>query len=92
MMICIAPKTAEVAPKIRESTQVPEEMKSKILSLPGGTPIVVQTAVKVGKLQGNVYPLLDGLKRGDKVVVSNTALLRSGLPVRDEPANDLMGN
>ena len=83
---------SEVAPKIRESTQVPEEMKSKILSLPGGTPIVVQTAVKVGKLQGNVYPLLDGLKRGDKVVVSNTALLRSGLPVRDEPATDLMGN
>jgi hypothetical protein len=33
-------------------------------------------------LQGNRYPLRSGLRRGERVVVSNTALLRSGMPVR----------
>ena len=44
--------------------------------------MVVQTAVTLGKLQNNAYPVLSGLAKGDEVVVSNTALLRSGMPVR----------
>ncbi|MCX5938552.1 MAG: efflux RND transporter periplasmic adaptor subunit, partial [Cyanobium sp. LacPavin_0920_WC12_MAG_62_9] len=45
------------------------------------TPIVVQTPVRLGQLENNSYPLLSGLRAGDRVVVSNTALLRNGMPV-----------
>lgn len=45
------------------------------------TPIVVQTPVRLGHLENNSYPLLSGLRAGDRVVVSNTALLRNGMPV-----------
>ena len=71
----------QVIDKIRASTQIPEEMKHKLESLPPATTIVVQTPVQLGQLQRNRYPLLSGLQAGDTVVVSNTALLRSGLPV-----------
>ena len=53
-----------------------------IWPLPPSTTIVVQTPVQLGQLQNNRYPLLSGLKGGDMVVVSNTALLRTGLPVK----------
>jgi multidrug efflux pump subunit AcrA (membrane-fusion protein) len=46
------------------------------------TPIVVQMPVQLGLLQGNRYPVLSGLVAGDRVVVSNTALLRTGMPVK----------
>jgi membrane fusion protein (multidrug efflux system) len=38
--------------------------------------------VQLGTLQVDRYPLLSGLAAGDRVVVSNTALLRTGMPVR----------
>ena len=38
--------------------------------------------VKLGTLQDNRYPVLSGLVAGDQVVVSNTALLRTGMPVK----------
>ena len=72
----------EVLPKIRASTQIPPTQKQKLEKLPPSTPIVVQTAVQLGTLQGDRYPLLSGLAAGDRVVVSNTALLRTGMPVR----------
>jgi membrane fusion protein (multidrug efflux system) len=72
----------QVIAKIRASTQIPEAQKQKLEALPPQTPIVVQTPVQLGNLQGNRYPLLSGLQAGDQVVVSNTALLRSGMPVK----------
>ena len=80
----VAPLSA-VAGRIQGSDQVPEARKKRLLALPGSTPIVFQAKVELGKLQGNLYPVLGGLAEGDKVVVSNTALLRSGLPVREAP-------
>lgn len=71
-----------VLPKIKASTQVPPAQKAILEKLPTSTPIVVQTPVKLGPLQGDRYPLLSGLSAGEKVVVSNTALLRTGMPVR----------
>ncbi len=71
-----------ILPKIKASNQLPAEEKQKLEKLPDTTPVVVQTAVKLGKLQNNAYPVLSGLDKGDEVVVSNTALLRSGMPVR----------
>ena len=69
-------------PKIKASSQIPETTKQNLEKLPGATPIVVQTAVQLGQLMNNRYPLLSGLRAGDRIVVSNTALLRSGMPVR----------
>jgi hypothetical protein len=48
---------------------------------------VVQTAVQLGTLQNNRYPLMSGLSAGDRIVTSNTALLRSGMPVKIASAN-----
>ena len=77
---------SQALPKIKASTSIPDVQKQKLEKLPPSTPIVVQTPVKLGTLQGNSYPLLSGLQSGDKVVVSNTALLRTGIPVKPVPA------
>lgn len=75
-----------VLPQIKASDQLLPAQKQKLEKLPGTTPVVVQTAVKLGKLQNNAYPVLSGLSKGDEVVVSNTARLRSGMQVRRAPA------
>ena len=82
----IVPLSAAL-PKIRASTQIPEATKAKLEALPASTPIVVQTAVKLGQLQNNRYPLLSGLRAGERIVISNTALLRSGMPVKIAGSN-----
>jgi hypothetical protein len=73
---------SQVLAKIRASTQIPEAQKQKLEALPSNTPIVVQTPVQLGVLEGNRYPLVSGLQKGERVVVSNTALLRTGMPVK----------
>jgi RND family efflux transporter MFP subunit len=72
---------SQVLPKIKASSQIPPAQKQKLEALPPKTPIVVQTPVTLGQLEGNRYPLVSGLRAGDRVVVSNTALLRNGMPV-----------
>jgi len=72
---------SQVLPKIKASTQIPPAQKQRLEALPPQTPIVVQTPVMLGQLENNNYPLLSGLRMGDRVVVSNTALLRNGMPV-----------
>jgi RND family efflux transporter MFP subunit len=81
----IVPLSAAL-PKIKASTQIPEASKKTLEALPPATPIVVQTPVRLGPLQNNRYPLLSGLAAGDQIVTSNTALLRSGMPVKIAPA------
>jgi len=71
-----------ILPRIKASDQMLPAQKQQLEKLPGTTPVVVQTAVKLGKLQNNAFPVLSGLTKGDEVVVSNTALLSSGMPVR----------
>ena len=73
---------AQVLSKIKASTTIPDGEKKKLEELPPATPIVVQTPIQLGKLQGDRYPLISGLQRGERIVVSNTALLRTGLPVK----------
>lgn len=77
---------AQALPKIKASTTLPDAEKKKLEALPPATPIVVQTPVQLGKLQGDRYPLISGLRKGERIVVSNTALLRTGLPVKIGPA------
>ncbi len=72
----------QVLAKIKASTQVLPAQKQALEQLPGSTPIAVQVPVRLGPMQGNAFPVLEGLSKGDQVVVSNTALLRSGIPVK----------
>jgi RND family efflux transporter MFP subunit len=73
---------SQVLAKIRASNEIPEAQKQKLEALPPTTPIVVQTPVQLGALEGNRYPLVSGLQKGERIVVSNTALLRTGMPVK----------
>ena len=83
---------SQALPKIKASTQIPDAQKQKLEKLPPSTPIVVQTPVKLGPLQGNSYPVLSGLQTGDRVVTSNTALLRSGMPVKPVSSSSAAAN
>ena len=67
---------------IQQSTSIPDKTKRMLERLPQTTPIAVERAVDLGPLQNNVYAVNSGLKAGDVVVSSNTALLRNGTPVR----------
>ena len=78
---------SKALPKIKASSSIPETSKKKLELLPSNTPIVVQKAINLGPLQNNLYPLKSGLKQGDQVVSSNTALLRNGMPVKIAPAS-----
>ncbi len=69
-------------PNIKRSPNTTAKALKKLESLPGNTPIVLQTKVQLGDLQNNIYPVISGLKAGDKVAISNTSRLRSGMPVK----------
>ena len=69
-------------PQIKASANVQEATKKTLEKLPPATPIVVQTKVELGQMQNNLYPIKSGLNRADRVVISNTSQLRSGMPVK----------
>jgi len=48
----------------------------------GGKLVAKQRAIKVGPIAGDTYPVLDGLKPGDRVVVSGTMKLTDGAPIQ----------
>ena len=73
---------SQALPKIKASKSTPDKTKKELEKLPSNTPIVVQTKVELGTLQKNVYPVTSGLKAGDVIAVSNTSMLRSGMPVK----------
>ncbi len=47
----------------------------------GGKDIAHQRPVRLGQVLGNEYEVLDGIKAGDRVVVSGTQMLGDGVPV-----------
>jgi RND family efflux transporter MFP subunit len=50
---------------------------------PGGAPLVArQRAIKVGTIVGNNYPILDGIKAGERVVTSGAQKLADGAPIQ----------
>ncbi len=84
-----------ILPRLKDSTQVPPEQKQKLEALAAknpNQPVVVQVAVQLGTLEDNYFPLVSGLTAGDRLVVSNSALLRSGMPVLEAPAGSRAGN
>ena len=40
-----------------------------------------QRAIKVGPIVGDTYPVLDGIKPGDRVVVSGAQKIADGAPI-----------
>ena len=68
-------------PKIKASQKASAKALKKLEQLPADTPMVIQTKVKLGDLQNNMYPVQSGLKAGDRVAISNTSRLRTGMPV-----------
>jgi RND family efflux transporter MFP subunit len=73
---------SQVRSKIQASAAIPEKEKKMLLAMPPTTSLVVQAPVKLGLLQDSRYELISGLQKGERVVVSNTALLRTGMPVK----------
>ena len=73
---------SKALPKIKRSANTSAQALKKLEKLPGNTPIVIQTKVQLGDLQNNLYPVISGLQAGDKVAISNTSRLRSGMPVK----------
>jgi RND family efflux transporter MFP subunit len=47
--------------------------------------IAHQKPVKLGDVQNDRYPILDGIKAGDRVATSNILKLRDGAPIQPEP-------
>ena len=47
----------------------------------GGALAAKQRAIKVGPIVGDNYPVLDGLKPGERVVVSGAQKLADGAPI-----------
>jgi RND family efflux transporter MFP subunit len=54
---------------------------------PGGTLTARQRPIKVGPIVGDSYPVLEGLKAGDRIVVSGAQKLADGLPIQEAPAS-----
>ena len=73
---------SKALPNIKRSPNTTAKALKILEKLPGNTPIVIQTKVQLGDLQNNLYPVISGLKAGDKVAVSNTSRLRSGMPIK----------
>jgi len=48
----------------------------------GGKLVAKQRAIKVGPIVGDNYPVVDGLKPGERVVVSGTQKLADGAPIQ----------
>jgi RND family efflux transporter MFP subunit len=55
----------------------------------GGKLVARQRAIKVGPISGNNYPLVDGIKPGERIVVSGVQKLADGAPI--QAATDAAG-
>jgi RND family efflux transporter MFP subunit len=53
----------------------------------GGALTARQRPIKVGPIAGDNYPVLEGLKAGERIVVSGAQKLADGLPIQDTPAS-----
>ncbi|OLD19267.1 MAG: hypothetical protein AUJ01_06270 [Acidobacteria bacterium 13_1_40CM_3_65_5] len=51
----------------------------------GGKLVAKQRAIKVGPITGDNYPVLDGIKAGERVVTSGAQKLADGVPIQPTP-------
>ena len=54
---------------------------AKLRRLPKDTLLALQKPVSLGPLQGDLYPVLNGLDANDRVILSGSTGLRHGSPV-----------
>ena len=57
----------------------------ELKQLPEDTKFALQTPVEVGTVQNNLYPVLKGVKVGEKVITSNLMNLKHGSPIQIKP-------
>ena len=62
------------------------ELGIKAGKLPANAQFALQTPVKVGELENNLYPITKGLKLNQRVATTNLLNLRHGMPVQVQPA------
>ena len=65
--------------------QLDEQQSKPLKALPPNSLIAVESPVALGELQDNQFPVLKGLVAGDKVAISQTKVLSSGMPVKILP-------
>ena len=51
----------------------------------GGKLVAKQRAIRVGPITGDAYPVLDGIKSGERVVISGAQKLADGAPIQASP-------
>ena len=66
---------------------VSPQQKQSLSMLPSTTLIAVDTPLKLGVLQNDYYSVLAGLKAGDLIAVSGSAVLANGTPVSIKSSN-----
>lgn len=73
-------KQAPVIP-LTAVTRLSGKMFAFVAEGQGQQAVARQRVIQVGDLIGNDYVVLDGIKAGDKVIVSNVQMLADGVPV-----------
>ena len=73
-------KQAPVIP-LTAVTRLSGKMFAFVAEGQGQQAVARQRVIQVGDLIGNDYVVLDGIKAGDKVIVSNVQMLADGMPV-----------
>ena len=54
---------------------------AQLAALPAGSRVALQTRVQLGPIQNGRYPVLRGLRQGDRIITSNLLSLRHGMAV-----------
>ncbi len=49
--------------------------------------VAQQQLVKLGRVDGNHYQVLEGVQAGDRLIVSGLVMLRDGTPIQPQPPN-----
>lgn len=75
-----AEKQAPVIPLVAV-TRLSGKMFAFVAESQGQQAVARQRVIQVGDMVGNDYVVLDGIKAGDKVIVSNVQMLADGMPV-----------
>ena len=64
-----------------KNADVNPQQKKSMSTLPSTTLIAVNTPLKLGSLQDDYFPVVSGLKVGDLIPISGSAVLANGTPV-----------
>ena len=69
-----------------QAADLPADQREGLGSLPPNTPLAIKLPVRLGPLQNNCYPVLAGLRPGQRLINSNLLSLRNGTVVKPRPS------